>query len=372
MNNRIIVIGNANHHNTLSIIRCLGETGINVELMVVGKPNGCATKSKYVTKIWAVAAKEEIVPQLIRTKTESIFKTIIVCCSDESVHQLDIHKDELQKDFYFFCTEVQGQLTRFLDKQEQLNLAKLVGFNVPLSKVYNWKDEFSFEIYPCLLKPLESINGGKKIKICQNEEELKQEVKSFSGGNNIQVQQFVNREKEIVVLGLSTDREIIIPAYIEKIRDNKGGTTFSIVRRIERLSSTDVDKCRQIIKRIGYKGLFGIEMIQSNGNYYFIEVNLRNDATCYAISKAGVNLPLAYIKSSIGDNINNLINHPIDEIYSMVELKDMKFVLKGKVAPHKWISQMRKSLCKYYYSYDDPKPLKYAIQEIIFRPFHRK
>lgn len=371
MNNRIIVIGNANHHNTLSIVRCLGEAGINIELMVIGPPNGCATKSKYVTKIWAVTTKEEIVPQLLQTRTEPTSKTIIICCSDESVHQLDLHKDDLQKDFYFFSTEDQGQLTRYLDKQEQLILAKLIGFNVPLSKVYDGKGIFSFDKFPSLLKPLESINGGKKIKICQNSDEMKKEIESFSKGNSVQVQQFINREKEFVVVGLSTAEGIIIPAYVEKIRDNKGGTTFSIVRRIERLPSTDIDKCRQIINRIGYRGLFGIEMIQSNGKYYFIEVNLRNDATCYAISKAGVNLPLAYVKSSIGDDINKLIHHPIEEIYSMVELKDLKFVLKGKVAPHKWISQMRKSQCKYYYNCEDPNPFKFAIREIVLRPFHK-
>ena len=44
---RIIIIG-ASHHNTLSVVRCIGEAFGQIELVIVGCVKSFVSKSKYV------------------------------------------------------------------------------------------------------------------------------------------------------------------------------------------------------------------------------------------------------------------------------------------------------------------------------------
>ena len=44
MNKNVLVIGSGNHHNTLGVVRALGEIGFDVELIATGN-----TKKHYVT-----------------------------------------------------------------------------------------------------------------------------------------------------------------------------------------------------------------------------------------------------------------------------------------------------------------------------------
>ena len=365
----IYVIGNPNHHNTLSMVRCYGEAGYMVDLIAVGKGHGCATKSKYLSHVWTVSSVNDIVPLLLSQKVGREYIKVIVCCSDEAACQMDINTDKLKKDFFFFHTEEKGMLIQYMDKKRQVELAKITGFDVPKSIIYNGEKNLLFDSFPCILKPLESVNGGKKIKICDNQESLNKELSHFLNGDKVLVQEFVKREEELVLVGLRTLNGIVIPAYIRKIRDNKGGTTYCEVKKIVSLDTNILNRCKDLVSKIGYVGLFGIELIHANGKYYFIEINLRNDATCYAIAKAGVNLPFLFIKDVIESEPCVSIKKEIEEIYSMVELKDLKFVLKGKVPFFKWINQLINAKCKYYYSSLDKKPFFYATVEILASPF---
>ena len=99
-----------------------------------------------------------------------------------------------------------------MNKQVQADLANSVGITTPCS--YEYKGELQRTIYPCLLKPVQSINGGKKVIICNNESELRIGLSSFSKQDVVLVQQFIKKEYEIVVLGCSTSKGVIIPGYI--------------------------------------------------------------------------------------------------------------------------------------------------------------
>lgn len=354
------------------MVRCLGSEDLLVELVVVGGTSGCAAKSKYVNHIWRLDNINDIIPFFVNYCKNEVGEVVVISCDDATTTILDEHANELVDNCACFHTNRQGDLSYYMNKLNQVGLAKQIGYNVPESVIYGEDSFKDFYHYPCIIKPLESIHGGKKIEICKNEIELKDCISDFSLGDMILIQQYVKRDKELVVLGMSSNYETTISACIEKIRDNKGGTTYSKVCGIESLPTEIVNYSEEIIKRIGYYGLFGIELIKSGDIFFFIEINLRNDATCYSLAKAGLNLPIKWVMDSVGSEIPNSHELVIREIYSMVELKDFKSMLKGEVSLRKWLQQLCSSECLYYFDSQDIKPFFYAVLEIFSRPFRRK
>ena len=106
---------------------------------------------------------------------------------------------------------------------------------------------------------------------------------------------------------------------------------------------------------MNYQGLFGIELIKQGEKYFFIEVNLRSDATTYGVAKAGSNIPLA-LYECIVNNGTLICDNIRGEIQSMVEFPDFIHVLRRTVSLTTWYKQLRNSQCRYFYSKEDKKP----------------
>jgi biotin carboxylase len=219
--------------------------------------------------------------------------------------------------------------------------------------------------YPRIIKPVESIHGGKHISICENDTAFKNALNSFAKGDKLIVQNFIRKEKELVVIGLAVGEKIIIPGYVHKHRDEKGGTTYSTIKSSNLLPSFVLDNCRFLVERFKYQGLFGIELIKQGEKYYFIEMNLRNDATTYSLAVAGVNLPMMlfqYITKQ--DSMISEIGG-IREIHSMVEFPDFIHVLKGHVSLYTWWRQLKHCECKYFFSKEDNLPYKKNLKTFV-------
>lgn len=354
--NKVIIIG-TNHHNTLSMVRCFGEEGRKVSLYIYGDDNSYIALSKYVEEVYYFKTAEDAVDQLVR-KVDSTIKPLIIACSDDASSMIDKFYDQLNKNYHFFNAGCAGRITRFMNKQLQMKVAANCGFDVP-NTLESLPNDIQIDSinYPCIIKPAASIYGGKNISVCYTKESLDLALKSYPAQFNVLVQDFIVREYEIVILGASYNQDFVIPGYIHKHRDDKGGTTYCTVKPISSLPHELVESCKQLITTIGYNGLWGIECIKSNKGYYFLELNLRNDATTYAMKVAGVNLPLIYLQleESLFDNRHHLY---VQSIQSIVEFNDFNFVLKGKVGLLKWIRQYNSSKCKYFYSKNDPMPYK--------------
>ena len=138
----------------------------------------------------------------------------------------------------------------------------------------------------------------------------------------------MKREYEIVVVGLRVNGETIIPGFIRKLRDRMGGTTFATIYPVSKLPKQVTDSVKRFIKEVNYEGLFGMELIYAANKYNFVETNLRNDATTFAFSVAGVNLPLAYVKAKLGEDYHIETSKELRQINSMVELTDITHVMK--------------------------------------------
>ncbi len=357
---KLVIIGSS-HHNTYSMVRCFGESGIKPDVILNGKSDSYILVSQYISDSYISSDAEDALNIL----QEKYSDAVVIACTDSIASLMDLHYDELYPRFLFFNCGNSGALTHYMDKMVQTKIASVVGFKVPLSfesippEVVNMDLEF-----PCIVKPLESIHGGKNIQICHSRADLPETMMKFSSSERVLVQEFVEKEYEIVVVGLSFEDKITIPAYIHKHRDNKGGTTYSTVKPIKELSSSIVSSCKRLIEEMKYQGLFGIELLQKGNDFYFIEVNLRNDATTYAIAVAGCNLPLIYWNccNQVPDNNSNCF---IKQINAMVEYEDFIFVLKRKVGIIKWLREYKQSECKYFQSVADPEPSQLKKKEYI-------
>lgn len=338
------------------MVRSFGEEGRKVTLYIYGDNNSYIALSKYVEEVSYFKTAEDAIDQLVKN-VDSTNKPLIVACSDEASSLIDQFYDQLKTNYHFFNAGDAGRITRFMNKHLQMKVAADCGFAVPNTLESLPKDiQIDSINYPCIIKPAASIYGGKNISVCYTKESLDIALKSYPTQFNILVQDFIVREYEIVILGVSYNQDIVIPGYIHKHRDDKGGTTYCTVKPISSLPDELVESCKQLITTIGYNGLWGIECIKSDKGYYFLELNLRNDATTYAMKVAGVNLPLIYLRLEESSFDNLPLS--VQSIQSIVEFNDFNFVLKGKVGLIEWIRQYRSSKCKYFYSKNDPMPYK--------------
>lgn len=358
MNLKVVVIG-VTHHNTLGIVRCVGRAGCRVDYLIMtdGKGNSFVSRSRYVKKTISIDGPDKLANLLMEIKRKEDANFVILPCTDSSAHVLDMNYEIFKKRFYFFNACEQGRMTRFMNKQAQTVLAEKAGLAVPWSKEYvNVKDDV---VYPCILKPVQSINGGKQIVICENETALASGIVAFGSRVDVLVQEYIKKDAEIVVLGVSTQNGITIPGYILKHREHDGGTTYSTVCDVNDLPKRVLNGCKDLVASIHYTGLFGIEFLKCKDQYYFVEINLRNDATTYALAIAGANLPKMYIDSFMHPSINNATAR-IKRITSMVEYNDFKHRRENGISLFLWLRQYISAKCKYYFSILDPLPFFYA------------
>lgn len=376
LTDKVIIIGTS-HHNTYSMLRCFGESGLLPDLILYGSNSSYILKSRFIsTKYVAIDAADAL-----SLLSKNYGEGIIVSCTDEISSLFDKSYSSLKNRFIFFNCGSNGLLTQYMDKLQQTKIAKNVGLKVPSSiagKPFEILDDIDDISYPQLIKPLESIHGGKKIRICKDRESFEQSLKDFDPQCKVLAQDFISKESEIVILGVSLGNELIIPGYVLKYRDTLGGTTYARVNPISGLPASLISSCEKLVNTMSYEGLFGIEMIKNGEDYFFIEINLRNDATTYALAKAGCNLPLAYYLNKTGQNdINNTIT--IRSINFMVELNDIIHVFKRDVSLMTWFKQLKGSQCKYCYCSTDKGAfwpqlkafIKFLFQMIKTHGIHR-
>ena len=56
-----------------------------------------------------------------------------------------------------------------------------------------------------------------------------------------------------------------------------------------------VDSIKQMVRNAGLQGIFDIELLQNGDTVFFNELNLRNGAAGYALTRAGINFPAMWI-----------------------------------------------------------------------------
>lgn len=367
MTNPIIVIGTS-HHNTLGIIKALGLQHVKSIAYIYGCKHSYIEKSKFVKEILIFETCDDAILFLksqycTADSMSSATKPIVISCTDEVAYKLDQIQVELLPYLKFFHSAISGRLTKYMDKQEQIELARKVGLHTPWSIIYKKDTDISKMKFPCILKPVASINGGKHICICNDKTQFDSAIKEYNDISTI-IQELIIKKREIVIVGLTINRRTIIPAYIEKEREIKGGTTYSQVFPSSKLPSGLIDACEKMIEDIGYEGLWGVECIQNDNNtYYFIEINLRSDATTYSVAVAGANLPYRYLLQISGLEMSE--TYTIRTISSIVEHNDLTNALKQQISIKRWYKDFKKAECRYFFSMRDYGPISVLLCKYV-------
>ena len=92
--NKVIVIG-GDHHNTLGVIRGLGERGVKSELILVTPSKMTFVNySRYVSSCIRLEDDSKIVETLLTKYKNEQEKPVVICCSDSSSGVIDENRNK--------------------------------------------------------------------------------------------------------------------------------------------------------------------------------------------------------------------------------------------------------------------------------------
>lgn len=356
---RVIVFGN-DHTNTVGVIQSLSMGECEIRALLFGDKTGLVKSSSFVSVIYTSHDAESCVKLLLDLPANKTLVSVLPCC-DSAALALDKYREQLQEKNYITgaCYTETG-LSPYFEKDLQVKLAKDSGLFVPETIIVN--DEtvlYNNTIYPCLIKPLVSCLGSKsQIRICRNQEELIRQYQSIANRPKIILQQYIERDYEISILGCGlTDGTCIIPAVEDKLTLYPKYVGLECLAYIHPLEDKQIlEGIRNLIKSIGYVGLFSVEMMHSKNDnrFYFTEINLRNDGAQSFIEKYGVNLPLIHVHNLFGLPLpQNNETHPGYYIWDMHHLKSL---MARDISIVQWLKEIKESKGFLMYNSRDKMP----------------
>lgn len=317
----LVIVLSRNYSTGLGVIRSLGIAGYTVDLIASTKKKGSsiiASCSKYVRTTTEVMSKKiqgdngiELLDALMKYVGKTDIKPIVFPTDDFTASVVDAHRDVLCQ--HFLIPGVNGKqgisLTDSMDKTFQTRLANSAGMITPKEWIVSLNEEVQQlkEItYPCFVKPLTSISGHKtEMKVCVDSDELEQhlhKMKMFYEDRAVLVQEYLNIEKEYSLSGVCLDQQVIIPAVIEKKRTAKYERGVAVTGKMVSVDVLGSNKERlvEMLKQLHYVGMFDVDLIYSNHQLYFTEVNLRSGGSNFAYTLSGANLADIFIKEVTG------------------------------------------------------------------------
>ena len=353
---KAIIIGDS-FNNTLGLIRSLGESRVSQTLILIGGDRLFVSRSRYLRKdnVYRIDTVEECLP-LLQQLADNSNRQVIICTNDRAATFVDENEEQLSQ---WYITPMSGRhLGRFMNKKMQCELALECGFDVPMSVVYKRGEPLPENVtYPILLKPLISIDGEKSdIHICRNSCELHSALDSDSHCDAFILQEYIEKEYEINMIGVSTDRGIVLPGGIRKIRHYPtiySPCSFGIFQPVEKFNF-DTSVVQRFIDKVGYRGPFSVELLHKGNRNYFMEVNFRHDGLAYAATAAGVNLPGIYMQFC---DIPRRCN--VRETYMMDLSIDFCHCKDKKLSHWRWFCDYLKTGCQLNFNIKDPYPTIY-------------
>lgn len=373
----VAVIGGA-HHNTLGVVRSLGEQGINKEnihVLLIGDQitrKNIISSSKYVIEknVSYDGSYDNIVGWLLKLAKDGKKRTV-VCCSD-GASEVVISNEKKLSDYYFLPSSKMN-ISELMEKNVQDAIATSCGLHVPQSIVVVQGNDFEWNRFPCITKPLKSVIGAGKCDICiaSSHNELESVLGKIEA-EEVQIQEFISKKMEFQLIGCSLNggEIIVIPGYTRILRQprntNTGYLEYSPIENLD----FDSRAVNEFIKKIGYSGLFSIEFIRDKNNTdYFLEINMRNDGNAYCVKSAGVNLPFIWCYYSVFGQLPNLPITFSTSIRFIPDFNDLKVALSQKI-PLEWFVDFIKADSHSIYNKKDIKPFMVETVNQIKKHMH--
>lgn len=371
MKSYAIVIGN-NHHNTLGVLRSLGEQRVICKLVLTGKENGnFVAYSKYVDQCYSFTEEAHDIIQLInKIAMENEGRAVLFPLSDTLASEIDSKRNQLNENI--IAPHANGCIEQYLDKYYMASCAERCGICIPRHITQNLDEKIVWNIYPAIVKPLKSKDGRKgDINIVHNINELHKTLHHLKllSYESVLVEEFISSLDSYMVeiLGnVKKDGSIEIPCIMEKIREypvGAGSTSYARLTQVK--EHINLDTIKNMITTTGYYGLFDIEIMFNEGKFYFIEFNFRNGAPSYALTSAGYNIVYDWYANAIGEAYNGLLAH--DDYYLMCEHKDVLHVVNKDLSLKKWISDYYRTDVFLMRNRHDKKPQLHFIIPFLLR-----
>lgn len=363
----VVIIGGGNHHNALGVIRAIGERGYNIEFVSHGNLHkNYIAASKYIKKHVALEHTENITPYLLtRTKDNETTQDIVISCSDYVTEELNLHRDTLCDKYIIPGVPQQGKIVELMDKITMISMVSKRGVFAPT--VWSLPAEKDKVTLPCITKAHVSSHGCKSdIVICYGKEQFDAFLKDNK--DEFFAQAYINKKEEVQFIGCSLNggEEVVVPGMSKVMRSQPNTNTgFLEYGPIDPFYKDVVEKAKLYITDCQYSGLFSFEIMRGQDDkVWFLEINFRNDGNAWCVTKAGVNLPVIWVKSCLGEDYSSEIKTP-NKIVMMPEFQDIKLVLQRKVGLIQWIKDWIRT--DYFMEYDknDPKPFWQFIKDKI-------
>lgn len=361
---RVIIVGDS-FNNTLGLIRSLGQAYFDVRLILVGNDRLFLSKSRYIHSgnYYRVDSLEECLPIIMQLIIDS-HNSVILASNDKAAEFIDDNESVLSP---LCLTPMRGgTLKRYLNKDTQCELAVECGFDIPRTIIYDKNESSDIPFpFPVLLKPLNSNNGEKSdIHICHSPKRLKEALEEESKCQKFVLQEYIDKDFELNVIGFSWDGDVAVAGGIKKIRHYPTiYSPCSFGRFIPQNSiNISLNAIREFISRIGYNGPFSVEFLVKNGRYYFLEFNLRNDGLAYTATAASVNL-CEMMNGTLSGNL------PSAHSILMMDLStDFCHVKDGNITRRAWINDFIHTKCQLNFNWKDPMPtVYYYIKKLTSR-----
>ena len=375
----VVIIGSI-HHNTLGVIRSLGEAGMDKEclrVLIVGEnidSVNLISKSKYVSaeRIHYASTYGEIVPWMLENAPRE-GKDVVICCSDGASEAVMNAKESLAEKYQIPTLSMDA--TELMVKSNQNAVAQECGLHTPISGDFTISQELDWEIFPCIIKPYKSVAGAGKadIHILYSKEELANAWQSLEA-DAIQIQQYIEKEMEYQLIGCSLDggRTILIPGFTKILRQPKNTNTGYLIYSPISDLEYDFESVEKFIRRIGYSGLFSVEFIRAkDGTDYFLEINMRNDGNAYCVKSAGVNLPYIWAYYQAFGAMPDAPTSFSKPIYFIPDFNDLKVALKQD-GLLRWLRDFKNAQSHSIYNKGDMRPFRYEFFRQVKRIIKRK
>lgn len=359
----VVVIGGI-HHNTLGVIRSLGEGGIGKDRIYTlligkytGKPNIIASSRYILEKNVIYAESHDSILEWLQSLSKDKKKRVIICCSDEASEVIISNTEKLSK--YYYTPSSTIDIKQLMKKDVQDSLATSCGLLTPDSIVITPGNYYEWDQYPCILKPLKSVIGAGKndIRIALTENDLNTMLGTIKA-QYVQIQSFISKQFEYQLIGCSLNggNTIIIPGYTNILRQpsntNTGYLEYIPINKL----SYDSKSVQNFIKKIGYSGLFSMEFIRDKSETdYFLEINMRNDGNAYCVKSAGINLPLIWCYYCVYGEFPNVPVSFDKVIHFIPDFNDLKVALAQRCFA-RWLIDFFTSNSHSIYNKKDIKP----------------
>ena len=376
MNDEMVIVVGADDHNTLGIVRSLGEAKFtDICIIILNTTKSYVAKSKYIKEVRYCSGKPEEIVEAIQSLAEGKTTVLIPSC-DEAALLVDESARRLADSQVIKAPSVENQyglLQSLLDK-ENTNVISAQdgesGIKVPKSFKATREQLLTLPVFvgvlrtgrmnfPIIAKPSSSTNGGKdKIRILKDASEAKLFIKDAQNEADgyYLIQEFIEKDCEFGVQGVVlSDGEVYIPGIIKKIRQSvvaRGSTTYAELKPSDEY--IDLESVRNLIGKTGFRGIFDIELMRKGTDIYLCEINYRNGAYGYAYTVGGSNIPCIFVRDVLHETCKN--PGVVKTLTLMSETADFYHVRKHNVGLWEWVKELIRADGKLLWNRKDVKP----------------